>query len=62
MNTTEAMVNGLRFAPDCDPQVIGHSKFASMIAHVPTGSMLFNHDEDEPIVTRMERDDELDDE
>lgn len=60
MNTTEAMVNGLRFAPDCEPQVIGHSKFASMIAQRPTGNMLFNAEDE--ITPCIERDDEMDDE
>ncbi len=59
MNTTDAMVNGLRFSPDCEPQVIGHSKFASMIERGPTVAMF--SDDDAPMV-RMEHDDETDEE
>jgi len=56
MNTTEAMVNGLRFSPDCEPQVIGHSKFASMIERSPASGMA---PADEAYVVRMEPDDEV---
>lgn len=59
MNTTEAMVNGLRFSPDCEPQVIGHSKFASMIERSPT---LATVSDDNAYVVRMDPDDEVDDE
>lgn len=58
MNTTDVMVNGLRFSPDCEPQVIGHSKFASMIERNTVGQMF--SDEDTPV--RMERDEEMDEE
>lgn len=59
MNTTDVMVNGLRFSPDCEPQVIGHSKFASMIERNTVGNMFSN--EDTPVV-QMERDEEMDEE
>lgn len=57
MNTTDMMVNGLRFSPDCEPQVIGTSKFASMIEADPVGPV-----EDDFHVGRMEHDEELDEE